>query len=608
MEGVWTMRKICWKRKKKLSYSQKLLLFVVMSVMTVCSFVFGYFVSNMRLQMSEYVRQDLEHTMNQTVTKIKADLDNLQRIMYTTLMDTHLWRRLGQEYTDPMGTWELYDYVNKYYDTLLSMDDNIVLVTIYVDNPTIVEDKTYIRRFDYFMSLPVYEQVLKANGAVVMYPMTDVFPNDYYTYNRISSKSNFCLLRTSVYRGVRYGVVLEFSRQLFTGHMAELHQNQTYLLDAGGRITLHLDQTVDQSSHVYGDLFDNYDNRVHTQRALPLNWELVVMDQIELMKNVDLTITRMTLYAGAVILLLLLLIIQLLWHMTRRLRGLDATIRASMAEYGGSTGGQEEGADELDQALLSLEALKDRIDYLMNEVMEKELAHRDAELRLLYSQLKPHFLYNTLSCVMSLARRYHDERLENMISSLSDIYRISLNRGKENITVSDELKLTQSYLYIIQNRFDDMLQVKMETDPEIEPSIVPKVILQPFIENCVTHAISGDETLHIFIRGQRIGDNVVFTVQDDGPGIMQDTIDAIFDGGAQGIGFGVRNVHQRIQMLYGASYGVTLANRPEGGTAATLRLPFCLPEQMEEHQKNTSMRIKKNTQAEENNHGNSRIE
>jgi len=598
------MRKKPGAARNKLSYSQRLLLFVIMSVLTVCSFVFGYFVVNMRQQMADYVRKDLNHTMSQTVTKIKADLDNLQRIMYTTLTDAHLWTRLSQEYMDPMGIWELYDYVNKYYDTLLSMDDNIVLVTIYVDNPTIVEDKTYIRNFDYFMSLPVYEQVKKANGAVVMYPMTDVFPEDYYTYNRISSRSNFCLLRTSVYRDVRFGVVLEFSRNLFSNHMTSLHQNQTYLLDSADRIAMHLDRSADRSSTVFGTAFSDLPAGDSTRSGLPLGWELVAMDQVELMKNVDQTIAQMTVYAGSVIVLMVLLIVHLLWHMTGRLRNLDATIRSSMAEYGGEES-RNEGVDELDQVLISLEALKSRINYLMNEVMEKELAHRDAELRLLYSQLKPHFLYNTLSCVMSLARRYHDERLENMISSLSDIYRISLNRGKENITVADELQLTQSYLYIIQNRFDDMLQVTMETDKEIEPSIVPKVILQPFIENCVTHAITGDEVLQIQIHGQRVMDDVVFTVRDNGPGISEETIAAIFDSGSHGIGFGVRNVHQRIQMLYGSSYGVKLENNADGGTIATLRLPFCLPEDLSEYQKNTSLRMKEHNQTEENNHGHS---
>lgn len=228
-------------------------------------------------------------------------------------------------------------------------------------------------------------------------------------------------------------------------------------------------------------------------------------EQMELLKNVDQTILRMSLLMLAMILALVMLMTQLLWRMTGRVCDLDATIRSTMARYGGATGGVEEGGDEIDQALISFDALKKRIDYLMNEVMEKELAHRDAELRLLYSQIKPHFLYNTLSCVMSLARRYHDERLETMISSLSDIYRISLNRGRENITVEDEIQLTRSYLYIIQNRFDDMLQVTFETDTSIGPSVVPKVILQPFIENCVTHAIIGDETLHISIRGLRQG-------------------------------------------------------------------------------------------------------
>lgn len=575
--------------RSKLSYSQKLLLFVVTAVLVVCSFVFGYFVVNMRRQMSDYVRSELNQTMNQTVSRVSAELENLQRIMYTNMTDTHLWQRLSMEYTAPMGTWELYDYVNKFYDTLLMMDDRIVLVTIYVDNPTIAEDKTYIRHFDYFEALPVYDEVMKANGAVVMYPMKDVFPEDYYTYNQYSSTRNFCLMRSSVYRGVRFGIVLEFSRSLFTDHLSDLYAHQICLLDPQGKVKLYFNHSEDRTSEAYDVDFGTHTHERSMRANTAVGWEIAMMERIDLMDNVDKTIARMTLYAGSIILLLMLVIVQFLWRMTARLRSLDATIQSTMAEYGGSQARQAEGEDELDQVLVSLQALKDRIDYLMNEVMETELAHRDAELRMLYSQIKPHFLYNTLSGVMSLARRYHDERLENMISSLSDMYRISLNRGRPNITVADEICLTRSYLYIIQNRFDDMLQVTLESSPEIEQSVVPKVILQPFVENCVTHAILEEGTLHIQIRGVLQDDEVVFTIQDDGPGIAPETIRAIFDTSSQGVGFGVRNVHQRIQLLYGNAYGVTLQNAPEGGTLAILRLPFCREEVLADYQKQNSI-------------------
>lgn len=590
------------KKPVSLSYFQKLLLFVIVSVLAVCSFIFGYFVVHMRRQMSDYVRSEVNYSMEQTTIKIQSELDNLQRIMYTTLMDSYLWQRLSAEYTDPMDTWELYDYVNRFYDTLLAMDDRIALVTIYVDNPTIAEDKTYIRQFDYFEKLPVYEQVKQANGAVVMFPMTDVFPDEYYEYNYFSSRQDFCLLRTSVYRGIHFGVVVEFSRNLFTDHLSALYGNQVFLLDPAERIVLYLNHGADQTNGVYGTAFQQRTSD-DIRQQIDFRWNIAVQDHSRLLTEVDSTIVRMTLYAGAVILLMLLLMAQLLWRFTAKLRSLDATIRSTMSDYGGPATNPRAGGDELDQALLSFQALKDRINYLMNEVMEKELAHRDAELRLLYSQIKPHFLYNTLSCVMSLARRYHDERLETMISSLSDIYRISLNRGKENITVADELQLTRSYLYIIQNRFDDMLQVSMETEPEIEPSMVPKVILQPFIENCVNHAIRGDEVLHIRIRGVRQGEDVTFTVEDDGLGIQPETIQSIFDDGPNGIGFGVRNVHHRIQMLYGQEYGVTLQASPEGGTLAMLKLRFCLSDGLrEEH---TFERNKSTETKEDTNHGHS---
>lgn len=210
---------------------------------------------NMREQMESYALKELDFAMEQSTTQIQTGLDNLQSIMYTNLTDVQLWRRLSYEYEDTMDTWELYDYVNNFYATLLAMDDNIALVTIYVDNPTISEDKTYIRHYDFFKTLPVYDRVRADNGAVSLFAMKDVFPEEYYTYNTISSRDNFCLIRSFTYRGMDYGVVLEFSRDLFTDQLTTLHGHQTYLLNGAGEIAMYYDGSADRSGDVFGQRF-----------------------------------------------------------------------------------------------------------------------------------------------------------------------------------------------------------------------------------------------------------------------------------------------------------------------------------------------------------------
>ena len=240
----------------------------------------------------------------------------------------------------------------------------------------------------------------------------------------------------------------------------------------------------------------------------------------------------------------------------------------------------ETNVEEMQELGEQINEMANQLETLMKETRKQSDHLAKAELRTMQAQINPHFLYNTLSSVLSLARRHHDPRLETMIESLSSMYRISLNQGRENITVADEIRLTENYVYIMRNRFDDLLEVTITSDPAIAESIVPKVILQPFIENSINHAMADEHVLHISVCGTIQDGDVVFTIHDDGTGITRETIQAIFaaQGEAQK-GFGIRNVHQRIQMLYGSQYGVTIEPM-DIGTRVTLRLPYCTLDQL----------------------------
>lgn len=574
----------------RLNFVQRLLAFMLTSIITAGAVVMGFFAIHTQKEMSGYVRRELGHATLQASKQIASALDNLTRMMYSTLNSANLGKWLTTEYTSTMEIWQFYEDINEYCGGLLSMDDRMVLVTFYVDNPTISQDKTYIRMYDEFTTLKVFDQVKNARGVARMYAMRDVFSDDYYTYNVYSDPGNLCMLREFSFRGVRCGVVLEFSRKVFTDYLTGLNGHQAYVLDEAGRICVSRVNGQDCSQAEAGILLAEERLNAAITQPLNLGWTLaVVPDTVRLMEPINRSLMQMCLTLVAIMLVMMGLIIWMFLRMTAKVRDLDRSIRSTMAEYGGTgmDDAQEEG-DEIDQAMRSFSILRARVHYLMDENVKKEIAKRDAQIRLLYSQIKPHFLYNTLSSVMSLARRYHDERLETMIGSLVDIYRISLNRGKENITIADEMKLTEGYVYIIMNRFDDMVTLSLSAETDIAPSIVPKVILQPFIENAVTHGLVGDRMLHVEVRGARAGDDVVFTIRDDGAGMSETMVAEIFAGGEGGNGFGILNVHQRIQTLYGARYGVSIKGEIGIGTEVTIRLPFCTADQLEARMRQVS--------------------
>ncbi|MDE6620468.1 MAG: sensor histidine kinase [Lachnospiraceae bacterium] len=232
-------------------------------------------------------------------------------------------------------------------------------------------------------------------------------------------------------------------------------------------------------------------------------------------------------------------------------------------------------ADELGQVTMEINQLGEKLDILIEDSYKKEIARKDSELNLLQEQINPHFLYNALSSISSLARRNRDGDTFKAIQSLADFYRISLNKGKRIIKVQEEINLLESYLAVQRFRFGDSICVDYELDDALLDKEIIKLILQPVVENAIHHGRYDDEeNFHISIRLFSQGDCMVFTVSDDGRGIeteellkLQESMEQAQDG------MGLRNVNARIKLQYGVRYGVSLESQPDLGTIVQIKLP-----------------------------------
>ncbi len=191
----------------------------------------------------------------------------------------------------------------------------------------------------------------------------------------------------------------------------------------------------------------------------------------------------------------------------------------------------------------------------------------DARLSALRTQLNPHFLFNTLNAVSALVEK--DPRgVRRMIARLSELLRQTLDQSGEHETpLRDELKFVEHYLDIMQIRFPDTLSVQTSVDTAVLDAIVPKLVLQPLVENAIKHGgIEERGSSQIEITAERQNDELVLSVRDDGPGP---------DGSAtRGAGTGLRNTRERLVALYGDRQSVTLTAAPGGGTLAEVRIPY----------------------------------
>lgn len=232
------------------------------------------------------------------------------------------------------------------------------------------------------------------------------------------------------------------------------------------------------------------------------------------------------------------------------------------------------GKDEFSQIATALNNMGEDFELLIEKVYLTELEKKEAELEMLQTQINPHFLYNTLSSINQLAKFGENEKLQKMVVELAKFYRLTLNSGRTLIPVSSEVEQANAYLDIQKVKYGDRLEVTFDIDVEVWKYETIKLILQPFVENVLKHAWSGGNRIHIRIVARLEKDQIVYQIIDDGMGVRQESIAEILNASSDSeTGFGIRNIHQRVQLQYGEKYGVSFFSRVGIGTSVTIRIP-----------------------------------
>lgn len=237
--------------------------------------------------------------------------------------------------------------------------------------------------------------------------------------------------------------------------------------------------------------------------------------------------------------------------------------------------------DEIGELGQSFNHMIARIDQLIQMVYVEQENKRTAEMKSLQEQIKPHFLYNTLDTISWMARDYDAEDIVRLVDALTNMFRIGLSHGKDIITVKEEITHVSNYLYIQKIRYKDKLNYVIHVDESLYAVEEPKLILQPLVENAIYHGVKakrGGGT--ITITGVPEGENLVFTVQDDGAGMLQEKVEelnrrmserSVLD---EKKSFGLFYIRERIQLCYGKGYGVHVESTLGEGTRVTITLPL----------------------------------
>ena len=225
------------------------------------------------------------------------------------------------------------------------------------------------------------------------------------------------------------------------------------------------------------------------------------------------------------------------------------------------------------------------IKQLINMVYEEQRSKRKAEIETLQAQIKPHFLYNTLDTIAWMAEDYNAKDIVKLVSALTKVFRIGLNKGKEVIKLRDEIEHINSYLIIQKYRYEDKLSYEINFHKDILDILILKLITQPIVENAIYHGIKEKRGKgEIRINFTKVVDEIIITVEDNGAGIseeklqninsMLETSNSFYIDSGSGSGYGISNVNTRIKLSYGQNYGLRYYSKLGVGTKVEIRLPF----------------------------------
>ena len=233
------------------------------------------------------------------------------------------------------------------------------------------------------------------------------------------------------------------------------------------------------------------------------------------------------------------------------------------------------GTREVQELSDSFEHMVLRIQELMTTVREEEINLRKTELKALQAQINPHFLYNTLDSIAWMCEQGRNADAVRMVHALARLFRISISRGHELIPIAKEIEHAESYLQIQMYRYKNQFTYEFDVDPDCLSYYCNKITLQPIIENSINHGLDlmvDEGRIDVLVRQD--GDDIVFSVRDNGVGMSEEQIEAIMQHGpTDRTGIGIKNVNDRLKIYFGKSYGLHITSEPDVGTCVEIRMP-----------------------------------
>lgn len=296
-----------------------------------------------------------------------------------------------------------------------------------------------------------------------------------------------------------------------------------------------------------------------------------LVSEDDLAREVDAANVRMCMIYAAICAGSLLAMLPLTRSITRRMFLLKEQMMRTRDGVICKLEGQGPCQDEIGQLITHYNEMVDKMGELLQEQYALGQQKTEAELMALQSQINPHFLYNTLDMISWMAVNDETDHIQSVVQALSRFYRLTMSKGHDIVTIGDELVMCDAYMEIQNRRFLGNIFYKAEVDEEIKGCLIPKITLQPFLENAVIHGISEKEDVRgsVLLSGWLEDGRITLSVTDDGAGMREEDKAKPRTGSH----YGMDNIAQRLELFYGEKIPIRVESSPGIGTCIIINIP-----------------------------------
>lgn len=474
---------------------------------------------------------------------------------------------------------ELYrDYVDPFFSNILDFNQDILQISVFTENQSLL-------RGEYILPLGLTADLDWANRDAKMkqtqWHMKNgkLFAIRPFIGDEVTSSEEPCAV---LFLSIDADSIFQDLDDIKTGAYGIFildHEGTPILSRHIGLAASEIPETAFRSldfSEKIGTLTSNRTNYMYIAEEMPeTGWRLVYVTPKNGISVNAKSIVSATLLIMAICLAVLLLIIWMFSNtFVKRIIRLNK--KMMIVENGNlKIDVSSSSKDEIGQLTNRFGQMLTNINTLIEEVYQSKITQKEAELKALQTQINPHFLYNTLSIINWKALEIDAMEISQITNTVSRFYRTVLNKGRNFIPVKNELENAKDYMHIQSIMHNFNFDFHYEVEEELLRYDMINLVFQPILENALEHGIDklrkGEGRGRIVLRGCRDGDDLTFTIEDNGPGMSPELAEEVLQ--MQTTGYGLRNVHDRIQIRFGQGYGLRIHSELGRGTKVSLVFP-----------------------------------